>query len=225
MVRKTREAALATREALIDAAERAFRRSGVTRTSLADVAAEAGMTRGAIYWHFRDKVKLLDAMCERTTMPMDAALAEAAGGAPADPLGTLRTLAVDALQRLARDPHTHAVFEILFHKCELTGVLAKRNAERVQSRAQCLHGVTQLMRLAVERGQLPADADATLAARLVHGGIVGLMHDWAAASHEYDLAAAAPALVEALVAGIRAAPPRRTATSPQTVRAATAAGG
>jgi TetR/AcrR family acrAB operon transcriptional repressor len=81
------------------------------------------------------------------------------------------------------------------------------------------------MRLAVERGQLPADADATLAARLVHGGIVGLMHDWAAASHEYDLAAAAPALVEALVAGIRAAPPRRTATSPQTVRAATAAGG
>ena len=69
MVRKTKEAALATREALIDAAERTFRRRGVTRTSLADVAAEAGMTRGAIYWHFRDKAELFEAMCARTMMP------------------------------------------------------------------------------------------------------------------------------------------------------------
>src|SRR5512145_2660241 len=87
MVRKTKEAALATREALIDAAERVFRRNGVTRTSLADVAAEAGMTRGAIYWHFRDKAELLEAMCSRTTMPHHAAQGCLGGGsAVTDPL-------------------------------------------------------------------------------------------------------------------------------------------
>ena len=49
MVRRTREAAAATREQLLDAAERVFRDRGVTRTSLAEVAAEAGVTRGALW--------------------------------------------------------------------------------------------------------------------------------------------------------------------------------
>lgn len=212
MVRKTREAALATREALIDAAERVFRRDGVTRTSLADVAAEAGVTRGAIYWHFRDKAELLEAMCARTTLPLDSALAQAACGVPADPLAALRTLAVDALSRLARDPHMHAVFEILFHKCELTGDLAERGVAQEEVRLNCLASVERLVRHAVERGQLPPDTDAVLAARLLHGGVLGLMHDWAGAPHEFDLATAAPALVDALIAGVRAAPPRAAAS-------------
>src|SRR5688500_2286357 len=128
MVRRTKEAALATREALIDAAERVFRREGVSRTSLAEIAAEAGVTRGASYWHFRDKSELLDAMCARTVLPLDAAFARAAEAARCDPLGTIRGLAVDALTQLARDGRTHAVFEILFHKCELVGELADRSA-------------------------------------------------------------------------------------------------
>ncbi|MCL4761105.1 MAG: TetR family transcriptional regulator [Burkholderiales bacterium] len=214
MVRKTKEAALATREALIDAAERAFRRNGVMRTSLADVAAEAGMTRGAIYWHFRDKAELLEAMCARTTMPMDAALAEAARHPPDDPLAALRALAVEALTRLARDPHTQAVVEILMHKCELSGDLAEGGAGSAQGRASCVAGVEALVRHAVARGQLPADTDVMLAARLLHGGVAGLMHDWVAASDEYDLADAAPALADALVAGVRAAPPRVRAARP-----------
>lgn len=208
MVRKTKEAALATREALIDAAERVFRRDGVTRTSLADVAAEAGMTRGAIYWHFRDKAELLDAMCARTILPLDAAIEQAGVQASVDPLGTLRSLAIDALVRLARDPHTHAVFEILFHKCERTGDLADRDVERRHNRAQCLGSVEQLVRMAVERGQLAPDTDTSLAARLLHAGVVGLMHDWAGASEEYDLGASAAALVDALISGVQATPPR-----------------
>jgi TetR/AcrR family acrAB operon transcriptional repressor len=209
MVRKTKEAALATREALIDAAEQVFRRNGVTRTSLADVAAEAGVTRGAIYWHFRDKAELLDAMCARTTMPLDAALEVAGLAEPADPLATLRDFAVDALSRLARDPHMHAVFEILFHKCELTGDLADRSAERANDRAKCVGAVERLVRLAIARGQLPEDTDPVVASRLLHAGVVGLMYEWVAAPQEFDLAAAAPALLDALVAGVRASPPRR----------------
>lgn len=207
MVRKTKEAALATREALIDAAERVFRREGVTRTSLAGVAAEAGMTRGAIYWHFRDKAELLQAMCRRTTLPLDAALEAAAGREPADPLGELRNLAVDALVRLVRDPHMHAVFEILFHKCELGDGLEGQAMVAAADRAKCVDTVQQLVRIAIAHGQLPAQADPVLVTRLLHGGVLGLMHDWVRAPDDYDLADAAPALVDALIAGIRAAPP------------------
>ena len=54
MVRRTKEAAAITREQLLDAAERVFRERGVAGSSLAQIAAEAGVTRGAVYWHFRD---------------------------------------------------------------------------------------------------------------------------------------------------------------------------
>lgn len=207
MVRKTKEAALATREALIDAAERAFRRRGVTRTSLADVATEAGMTRGAIYWHFRDKAELLEAMCRRTAMPLDAALEGAAGRDPVDPLGELRSLAVDALVRLARDRHAHAVFEILFHKCEFGDDFEGRAAASAADPAKCIDTVLRLVRIAITRGQLPLRTDPLLATRLLHAGVHGLMQDWVRAPGDYDLAAAAPSLVDALIAGLCAAPP------------------
>ena len=222
MVRKTREAALATREALIDAAEKVFRRDGVTRTSLAEVAAEAGMTRGAIYWHFRDKAELLAAMCDRTVLPIDAALARAGDQARDDPLGALRGFAVDALTRLATDSRTQAVFDILFHRCELVGELDERGRDQAQCRRDCLVSVEGLFALAIEKGQLPADADPALAAHTMHAYVIGVMHEWVLDPGAYELAACAPAIIDLYLAGLRAAPPRRL---PVEVKAAPAACG
>lgn len=208
MARKTKEAALATREALIDAAEQVFRREGVTRTSLAEIAAEAGVTRGAIYWHFRDKAELLDAMCERTALPLDAAAARCAD-AESDPLGMVKRLAVDALTQLATDARTQAVFEILFHKCELVGDVAQPSAARAIDRDDCLCSVRNLFELAVKSGQLPADTDATLTAHAMHSYVIGLMHEWVRSPGDYDLAARASAIVDVFIAGLRTHPPRR----------------
>ena len=102
MVRRTREAAAATREQLLDAAERVFRDRGVTRTSLAEVAAEAGVTRGAVYWHFRDKGELFGAMCSRATLPLQSRLEQAADGDGDDAIATLH--AVSRCRPCARSP-------------------------------------------------------------------------------------------------------------------------
>src|SRR5215468_10863238 len=68
MVRRTKEEALETRNRILDAAERIFEKRGVSRTSLQDIAEAAGVTRGAIYWHFKGKDELFAAMMERATM-------------------------------------------------------------------------------------------------------------------------------------------------------------
>ena len=214
MVRRTKEAALATREALIDAAEQVFRREGVTRTSLAEVAAAAGVTRGAIYWHFRDKAELLDAMCERTLLPLDAAFARNAQAAQVDPLLALRTLAVAALAKLASDPRTQSVFEILFHKCELVGELAQRSEAHRNDRRQCLASVEGLFELAVAKGQLPAHTDAKLATHMMHAYMIGLMHEWVLDPTDYDLGKAAPAMIDTFIAGLKAQPPRASVAAP-----------
>src|SRR5947208_16766460 len=108
MARRTKEDAAATRELLLDAAEREFCERGASRTSLAEVASAAGVTRGAVYWHFRDKSDLFSAMCARAKLPLQTML-ERAGNTPQDdPLEQLREFMTNALVRSSTGRRTHA---------------------------------------------------------------------------------------------------------------------
>ena len=208
MARKTKAAAAITREHLLDAAERVFREHGVAGSTLAQVAAEAGVTRGALYWHFRDKSDLYSAMCERATLPLEAMLEHAAATRHADPLATLRELMLGALAGLACDARAQAVFDVMFHKTErTTDVVSVAERER-RDRCDCLLKVERVLVQAVEQRQLPSDTDTALAARALHAYIEGIMDQWVLDPAAFDLAAAAPALIDAMLAGLRAEPPR-----------------
>jgi TetR/AcrR family transcriptional regulator len=54
-----------TRRAVLEAALRIFARSGVLAATLDDIAAEAGVSRGALCWHFHSKDDLLTAIVEQ----------------------------------------------------------------------------------------------------------------------------------------------------------------
>src|SRR3954462_12004933 len=101
MVRKTKEEALATRGRILDAAEELFQAQGVAGTSLQDIAAAAGVTRGAIYWHFDDKADLFNAMMARVCLPLEQSAPAAARGAA--PLEALRDHLVGVLAQVAAD--------------------------------------------------------------------------------------------------------------------------
>lgn len=70
-----------TRERIMAAAVTVFAGKGFQRASLDEIAAEAGLTKGAIYWHFRSKNDLFSALLEdrfqRNTAPLSAELAQA----------------------------------------------------------------------------------------------------------------------------------------------------
>jgi TetR/AcrR family transcriptional regulator, acrAB operon repressor len=209
MARKTKIEAAITREQLLDAAERVFRERGVSRTSLAEVAAAAGVTRGAVYWHFKDKADLFEAMCERATLPLDALLSKAGASPCADPLNALRELSIAALTALATDPRAQAVFEVIFHKTELTGELAPVAGQRERERCECLLSVERLVQQAVAVGQLPPDTETDLTTRLLHAYVAGIMREWILDKTAYDLAASASAFIDTIMAGLLAHPPRR----------------
>jgi AcrR family transcriptional regulator len=56
-----------TRDRLIDAAVRLFSRPGSGLISIEAIAAEAGLTKGAIYHHFADRAELLRAVARRVS--------------------------------------------------------------------------------------------------------------------------------------------------------------
>ncbi|WP_424217459.1 ScbR family autoregulator-binding transcription factor (plasmid) [Streptomyces sp. BI20] len=62
MPRPRQERAELTRQAILDGAARAFDRDGFIGTSLSSVAANAGVTKGALYFHFASKEELAHAL-------------------------------------------------------------------------------------------------------------------------------------------------------------------
>ena len=121
MVRKTKEEAQETRSAILDAAELVFKENGVSRTSLAEIATAAGVTRGAVYWHFKNKADLFDAMIQRVFGMMEEKLAELQCDTDANPVDSLGDLARHFVDRVANDPRYFRLLEISWHKCEYVG--------------------------------------------------------------------------------------------------------
>jgi AcrR family transcriptional regulator len=68
-----------TAERILVAAERCLARLGLSRLSMTDVAAQAGVSRGAVYLHFADRRALVDAVLTRAANRFVASSAESVG--------------------------------------------------------------------------------------------------------------------------------------------------
>ena len=206
MVRKTKEEAQETYTALLDAAEQVFSEKGVTRTTLNEVACAAGMTRGAIYWHFKDKTALFQAMCDRAFLPMDALLNEIANAPDKDPIAALRQMMVHLLKQIATDKRQRKVFDIIFHRCEKTEEMAFFVLEQ-EKRAECLSQMEVILQLAVTHGVLPATTNTLIAMHAIHAYLIGLIHEWLVDTNAYDLEQHAEEMMDIFLAGLVARPP------------------
>jgi TetR/AcrR family acrAB operon transcriptional repressor len=203
MVRKTKEEAQETRNRILDAAEQVFQRQGVSRTSLADIAAEAGVTRGAIYWHFKNKADLYDAMIKRVLDPEEARC-NAGMVTVSDPLGFIRGLAVDFLQRVPKDSRYQRVFEIAWHKCEYVGEMAVIRDSHLECGRRFIALLEDAMRRAREMGQLPGGVCPREAAVGIVALLDGLIVNWTLEPALFPLAEYAPGVVDTYLAGLRA---------------------
>ncbi|MGZ3237315.1 MAG: TetR family transcriptional regulator [Burkholderiaceae bacterium] len=203
MARCTKEEAQETRSRILDAAEDIFYAQGVTRTSLAEVAQAANVTRGAIYWHFKNKSDLFVAMCERVRLPMEAMVKASGNDDENDPLGQLRNNCVFILREAMLNEHSRKVFGIIFHKCEFVDA-----ADPIQVRQQeSFHNGTinfeRILHNAVKKGQLPQHLDTRLAATMFHASLSGLLNNWLFSPTSFDLAKDAEKLIDACIAMIR----------------------
>lgn len=62
MARKTKEDAEQTRLAILDSALQTFYEKGFSRTTFDEIARRINLTKGAVYWHFRNKPDLIAAL-------------------------------------------------------------------------------------------------------------------------------------------------------------------
>lgn len=202
MARRTKEDALVTRDLILDAAERVFQRRGVSRTSLQEIAQEASLTRGAIYWHFDNKADVFDAMMQRVTLPLTTQFNNQPEAEAADPLQHLRRNVATAFHQTVHDQQVRRVFEIASHKVEYVDELQALRERHISEREECMGDLRRLLALAAERGQLAPSTPLRLAAIGLHALIDGLMHNWLLDPQSFDLEAVGAQALDAYLAGL-----------------------
>ena len=193
MARRTKEDAKATRNKLLDAAECLFQAQGVSRTSLQDIARRAGATRGAIYWHFKDKADLFNAMMERVTLPLEAAFEagserlQTIALPEADAVLKIRRATIEALSRIVSDAQTRRVFEVATQKVEYVDELRAVRLRHLAIRQSFVSRFEQSIESAAQRAGLALPMPAATAARGFHALIDGLIQNWLLDPQAFDL--------------------------------------
>ncbi|KFK97566.1 MULTISPECIES: multidrug efflux transporter transcriptional repressor AcrR [unclassified Serratia (in: enterobacteria)] len=210
MARKTKQQALETRQQILDAAVREFSERGVSATSLTDIATAAGVTRGAIYWHFKNKVDLFSEVCELSESKIGDLEVEYQAKYPDNPLRILREILIYILTATVIDSRRRDLMEIVFHKCEFVGEMMPFHDARKILYLEGYERIESVLRNGMNHGQLPADLHTRRAAIILHAYVTGLMENWLFMPESFDLKAEASVLVDAFIDMVQLSPSLRT---------------
>jgi TetR/AcrR family transcriptional regulator, acrAB operon repressor len=178
LMRKTKEDAEATREKLLDAALKVFSRKGYATATLDDIAKEAGVTRGAIYWHFKGgKADLLVAILNDGLARVNDIMLKVIA-AEEKPIDKLERLAVRMLEFLEDDEKYRALQEILIFKTGEDPELTLRLADKQLAQRETLKNLAGMIDEAKAAGEVRKDVDTTTMALAYYGMINGIVLLW-----------------------------------------------
>lgn len=207
MVRKTKAEAEQTRQHIIEAARKVFHANGVSRSTLEQIAAEAGVTRGAVYWHFQNKTELFFAMRAQVTLPLIDRLDDLMLGETAEnPLSGIEAALNEFLTSLESDELTREVFRIISLRCEYVGDFACVLADTNASHNSFTDKLVIAYQRAADKGQLRPGLSPLDAARDTSTFAAGLCHRWLAECRPGPIAAHARDMIRSHMALRRATP-------------------
>ncbi|WP_235424117.1 multidrug efflux transporter transcriptional repressor AcrR [Citrobacter koseri] len=187
MARKTKQQAQETRQHILDVALRLFSRQGVSSTSLAEIAKAAGVTRGAIYWHFKNKSDLFSEIWELSESNIGELEIEYQAKFPDDPLSVLREILVHLLEATVTEERRRLLMEIIFHKCEFVGEMAVAQQAQRSICVESYDRIEQTLTHCIKAKMLPGNLMTRRAAILMRGYISGIMENWLFAPQSFDL--------------------------------------
>jgi TetR/AcrR family acrAB operon transcriptional repressor len=186
MARKTKAEAEQTRQDILNAALELFHERGYSRTTLDQIARKAGVTRGAIYWHFKDKVDLFVGLKDEI---------EGSAGIRLEDLLQMPVVSLvdiqDGLLRYFRqmeaDQRFRRYFETVFFRTEFTDdLLALREQYQNKLHLRQQKDENDLRRLQ-NIGLVRADVDCVQAALALRALMIGLLHTWLMDSEAFSL--------------------------------------
>ena len=200
-MRRTKEEAARTRQDVLKAALIIFGEKGYSRATLEQIASEAGVTRGAIYWHFHTKAELYNTLIEdysaRGASIGEQAIAD--GGSFVD---ILRRIFIRLLQAVEEDADLRAIMEIYLFKTGLDPELHTARLQQIQSGQVLLEEISDAMRMGIAAGELRSDIDPLQMARAFLAFQNGLIYLWLLSPESFSLRANVESMADILIGGL-----------------------
>lgn len=202
MARKTKEQAEATKEAILEAAAKVFVDKGVSKASLEEIASQAGVTRGAVYWHFKNKADIFAALHEQLFVPFSEMLLKGLEKNDPHPLEQLETLCVDLLKELEDNVQKRRVLTIFFLKCDYSGDMACFLEFQKQQKAQSMALFSRYFERAEEKGYLSGHTHSHILTRALVCYVTGIAIEYLRNPEIFNLKEQAESLMRIFFKGM-----------------------
>lgn len=202
-MRRTKEDAAKTREEVLAAAAEIFYENGVSGSSLEKIAQRAGVTRGAIYWHFKDKAEVLTALHSEIRLPQEAIVDHALEHGHDDPLGLIEHASIEVVDILANDEHQQRVFAIMILGCEFTEDPSETAQRIITANAEMYEKLQKLIDMADRQGKLASGWTVDTAARAFQCSMNGLFAEWLRSGKSFAVVDVGERLIRSLVGSMR----------------------
>ncbi len=189
MPRRTKQEAEKTRAALLRAAEQVFYEKGVVSASLHEIARMAGVTRGAVYWHFKDKAEILRTLADDIYFPHEDLLSRMGATDMDDPLGALHAEVCASLNALTNDPRRRRLLTVLTQRCEYIEEMEKMIRRNNECRDRMKERLQVIFEQARRKGLLSSVWTAQTAMQALQSMIMGFIYnemDWPKPSRTRD---------------------------------------
>ena len=200
-MKRTKEAAEITRQQILKAALRVFSSKGYSDTRLEDVAQEAGVTRGAIYWHFENKedlyLQFTEQLFEKYQRQIHQALA-----IDGSPLTKIRNLLKELFIMLEDDEEFRANYTMSLFGTTMTNKMRDQLNRFVAFMGKLGQTLGNLIQEGIEAGEVDPATNPFVAAVALVSYINGVETTWLGAPEAFSVKRIAGDLADFPLGGI-----------------------
>lgn len=200
------------RRDLLAIASDCFSRHGFAGTSIDRLAKAAGVTKGAIYYHFRDKEDLLSAVIADRVSAFEGSVQRAVEEVPADE--ALRQITKISIRNTQRGDHTRFTIKLMVEAIDSMPQVSEQLRDMMR---RFRRYIRHIIRRGQREGLFRSDADADIVAATFTSGVVGAQVQYYQDEKDFGLEATLDLMIEQLIRAVLAptsqgAPESRTVT-------------
>ncbi len=200
-MKKTKEDAELTRELLLQTALKVFNRKGFAETKLEEIAKEAKLTRGAIYWHFENKYNLYYTLIREYTPDVVKQFETILNGEE-PPSDRLRKCLKHFCINLEDDEEFQSLVKIVF----INTSLPVESEDMIAVLSEKLKSIMNLLSNAIQdgikAGEFRSNVDPDRTAFLLKCCITGISERWLSKTAEFSPKKNAEVLIDTFLNGI-----------------------
>ncbi|MBD3586525.1 TetR family transcriptional regulator [Salinimonas sp. HHU 13199] len=201
-MRRTKEEAEQTKQAILDAAIDVFTDRGVARATLEQIARSADVTRGAVYWHFKNKIEIFDALHEKMHTPFIERIMQGLEVEHPNPVDQLQTICTNLILDLDEDAQKCKAIRLFMFKCDYSGDFEQCKARHNEKKREKLAAFEAYFARAKKQMTLPEDADPKVLALSVSCFIRGVVAEYLESPETFKIQQDVPGMMQLFFNGI-----------------------